>query len=141
MAKEVVTKIKLQIPGGQATPAPPVGPALGQHGVNIGQFVIQFNERSKDSQGVITPVEISVYKDKSFSFIMKSPPASVLLKRAAGIAKGSSEPNREKLGKVTRSQLEEIAKTKLPDLNTGSIDKAIKIIEGTALTMGIKVED
>ncbi len=141
MAKEVVTKIKLQIPGGQATPAPPVGPALGQHGVNIGQFVTQFNEKSKDSQGVITPVEITVYKDKSFSFIMKSPPASVLLKRAAGIAKGSSTPNREKIGKVTKSQIEEIAKTKLSDLNAKSIDMAVKIIEGTAQTMGIDVED
>ncbi len=141
MAKVVVTKIKLQIPGGQATPAPPVGPALGQHGVNIGKFVTQFNEKSKDSQGVITPVEITVYKDKSFSFIMKSPPASVLLKRAAGIAKGSSTPNREKIGKVTKSQIEEIAKTKLSDLNAKSIDMAVKIIEGTAQTMGIDVED
>ncbi len=140
MAKAVVTKIKLQIPGGQATPAPPVGPALGQHGVNIGQFVTQFNEKSKDAQGVITPVEITVYKDKSFSFIMKSPPASVLLKRAAGIAKGSPMPNREKIGKVTRSQIEEIAKTKLSDLNAKSIDMAVKIIEGTAQTMGITVE-
>ncbi|MEE9260601.1 MAG: 50S ribosomal protein L11 [Candidatus Scalindua sediminis] len=141
MAKEVVTKIKLQIPGGQATPAPPVGPALGQHGVNIGKFVTQFNEKSKDKQGVITPVEITVYKDKSFSFIMKSPPASVLLKRAAGVAKGSSTPNREKIGKVTKSQIEEIAKTKLSDLNAKSIDMAVKIIEGTAQTMGIDVED
>lgn len=140
MAKAIVTKIKLQIPGGQATPAPPVGPALGQHGVNIGQFVTQFNEKSKDAQGVITPVEITVYKDKSFSFIMKSPPASVLLKRAAGIAKGSSTPNREKIGKVTKSQIEEIAKTKLSDLNAKSIDMAVKIIEGTAQTMGITVE-
>ncbi|MEE8190221.1 MAG: 50S ribosomal protein L11 [Candidatus Scalindua sediminis] len=141
MAKVVVTKIKLQIPGGQATPAPPVGPALGQHGVNIGKFVTQFNEKSKDKQGVITPVEITVYKDKSFSFIMKSPPASVLLKRAAGVAKGSSTPNREKIGKVTKSQIEEIAKTKLSDLNAKSIDMAVKIIEGTAQTMGIDVED
>ncbi len=141
MAKVMVAKIKLQVPGGQATPAPPVGPALGQHGVNIGQFVTQFNERSKDSQGVITPVEITVYKDKSFSFIMKSPPASVLLKRAAGIAKGSSEPNKEKIGNVTKSQIEEIAKTKLPDLNAKSIDIAAKIIEGTAQAMGIKVEN
>jgi large subunit ribosomal protein L11 len=140
MAKEVATKIKLQIPGGQATPAPPVGPALGQHGVNIGQFVTQFNDRTKDSQGVITPVEIEVYRDKSFSFIIKSPPASVLIKKAAGIGKGSSDPNKEKIGKVTRSQIEEIAKIKLPDLNAQSIDKAVKIIEGTALTMGVKVE-
>ena len=140
MAKEVITKIKLQIPGGQATPAPPVGPALGQHGVNIGQFVTQYNERTKDSQGVITPVEIEVYKDKSFSFIIKSPPASVLLKKAAGVAKGSPEPNKEKNIKVTRVQIEEIAKTKLQDLNTRSIDKAAKIIEGTARTMGITIE-
>ncbi len=140
MAKEVATKIKLQIPGGQATPAPPVGPALGQHGVNIGQFVTQFNDRTKDSQGVITPVEIEVYRDKSFSFIIKSPPASVLIKKAAGIGKGSSDPNKEKIGKVTKSQIEEIAKIKLPDLNAQSIDKAVKIIEGTALTMGVKVE-
>jgi large subunit ribosomal protein L11 len=140
MAKEVITRIKLQIPGGQATPAPPVGPALGQHGVNIGQFVTQYNERTKDSQGVITPVEIEVYKDKSFSFIIKSPPASVLLKKAAGVAKGSPEPNKEKAIKVTRAQIEEIAKTKLQDLNTRSLDKAAKIIEGTARTMGIKVE-
>ncbi len=140
MAKAIVTKIKLQIPGGQATPAPPVGPALGQHGVNIGQFVTQFNEKSKDAQGVITPVEITVYKDKSFSFIMKSPPASVLLKKAAGIAKGSPTPNREKIGKVTKTQIEEIAKTKLSDLNAKSIDMAVKIIEGTAQTMGITVE-
>jgi large subunit ribosomal protein L11 len=140
MAKAIVTKIKLQIPGGQATPAPPVGPALGQHGVNIGQFVTQFNEKSKDAQGVITPVEITVYKDKSFSFIMKSPPASVLLKRAAGIAKGSPTPNREKIGKVTKTQIEEIAKTKLSDLNAKSIDMAVKIIEGTAQTMGVTVE-
>ena len=117
MAKEASIKIKLQIPGGKATPAPPVGPALGQHGVNIGQFVTQFNERTKDAQGTITPVEISVFKDKSFTFTIKSPPAAVLLKKAAGIAKGSSAPNREKIGKVTRSQIEEIAKIKLPDLN------------------------
>ncbi len=140
MAKEIVAKIKLQIPGGQATPAPPVGPALGQHGVNIGQFVSQYNERTKNAQGMIAPVEILVYKDKSFSFIIKSPPAAVLLKRSAGIAKGSSEPNREKIGKITRLQIEEIAKTKLPDLNAKDIDTAVKIIEGTARTMGIKIE-
>ena len=140
MAKEAVTKIKLQIPGGQGTPAPPVGPALGQHGVNIGQFVTQFNEKTKDSQGTILPVEISVFKDKSFTFIVKSPPAAVLLKKAAGIAKGSSEPNREKIGKVTKAQVEEIAKIKLPDLNVNKLDRAAKIIEGTAQSMGIKVE-
>ncbi len=141
MAKEAITKIKLQIPGGKATPAPPVGPALGQHGVNIGQFVTQFNEKTKDSQGMISPVEISVFKDKSFTFIIKSPPAAVLLKKAAGIAKGSSEPNREKIGKVTKAQIEEIVKIKLPDLNVNKLDMAGKIIEGTAQSMGIKVED
>lgn len=141
MAKEAVTKIKLQIPGGQGTPAPPVGPALGQHGVNIGQFVTQFNEKTKDSQGMILPVEISVFKDKSFTFIIKSPPAAVLLKKAAGIAKGSSEPNREKIGKVTKAQIQEIAKIKLADLNVNKLDMAGKIIEGTAQSMGIKVED
>jgi len=140
MAKEADIKIKLQIPGGQATPAPPVGPALGQHGVNIGQFVTQFNEKTKDLQGTITPVEISVFKDKSFTFILKSPPAAVLLKKAAGIAKGSSEPNRDKIGTVTKSQVEEIAKVKLPDLNAKNLDMAGKIIEGTARSMGLKVE-
>ena len=140
MAKEAVTKIKLQIPGGQGTPAPPVGPALGQHGVNIGQFVTQFNEKTKDSQGMILPVEISVFKDKSFTFIIKSPPAAVLLKKAAGIAKGSSEPNREKTGKVTKAQIQEIAQIKLADLNVNKLDMAGKIIEGTAQSMGIKVE-
>ncbi len=140
MVKEADTKIKLQIPGGQATPAPPVGPALGQHGVNIGQFVTQFNEKTKDLQGTITPVEISVYKDKSFTFIIKSPPAAVLLKKAVGIAKGSSEPNRDKIGNVTKTQIEEIAKVKLPDLNVKNLEMAGKIIEGTARSMGLKVE-
>ena len=140
MAKEAVAKIKLQIPGGQATPAPPVGPALGQQGVNIGQFVTQFNEKTKDAQGMTLPVEISVFKDKSFTFIIKSPPAAVLLKKAVGIAKGSSEPNREKVGSVTKAQVEEIAKIKLPDLNVNKIDMASRIIEGTAHSMGIKVE-
>jgi large subunit ribosomal protein L11 len=140
MAKEAITKIKLQVTGGQATPAPPVGPALGQHGVNIGQFVTQFNEKTRDSQGMLLPVEISVFKDKSFTFIIKSPPAAVLLKKAAGIAKGSSEPNREKIGKVTKAQIEEIAKIKLSDLNVNKLDKAGKIIEGTARSIGIKVE-
>lgn len=140
MVKEADIKIKLQIPGGQATPAPPVGPALGQHGVNIGQFVTQFNEKTKDLQGMITPVEISVYKDKSFTFIIKSPPAAILLKQAAGIAKGSSEPNRDKIGKVTKSQIEEIAKVKMSDLNAKNLDMAGKIIEGTARSIGLKVE-
>ncbi|MBC8553333.1 MAG: 50S ribosomal protein L11 [Candidatus Brocadiales bacterium] len=140
MAKEAVAKIKLQIPGGQATPAPPVGPALGQHGVNIGQFVTQFNEKTKDAQGMTLPVEISVFKDKSFTFIIKSPPAAVLIKKTVGIAKGSSEPNREKVGSITKAQVEEIAKIKLPDLNASKIDMAVRIIEGTAQSMGIKVE-
>ncbi len=140
MAKEAVAKIKLQIPGGQATPAPPVGPALGQHGINIGQFVTQFNEKTKDAQGMTLPVEISLFKDKSFTFIIKSPPAAVLIKKAVGIAKGSSEPNREKVGSITKAQVEEIAKIKLPDLNASKIDMAERIIEGTAQSMGIKVE-
>ncbi len=140
MAKEAVAKIKLQIPGGQATPAPPVGPALGQHGVNIGQFVTQFNEKTKDAQGMTLPVEISVFKDKSFTFIIKSPPAAVLIKKAVGIAKGSSEPNREKVGSITKAQVEEIAKIKMPDLNASKIDMAARIIAGTAQSMGIKVE-
>ena len=140
MAKEAVAKMKLQIPGGQATPAPPVGPALGQHGINIGQFVTQFNEKTKDAQGMTLPVEISLFKDKSFTFIIKSPPAAVLIKKAVGIAKGSSEPNREKVGSITKAQVEEIAKIKLPDLNASKIDMAARIIEGTAQSMGIKVE-
>ncbi len=141
MAKEVLTKIKLQCPGGQATPAPPVGPALGQHGVNIGQFVKQFNDKTKDLQGIVTPVEITVFKDKSFTFILKSPPASVLLKQLAGVAKGSSEPNKQRVGQVSKEQLKEIASKKLADLNAGSLEAAIRIIEGTARNMGIKVID
>lgn len=141
MAKEVLTKIKLQCPGGQATPAPPVGPALGQHGVNIGQFVKQFNDKTKDLQGMLTPVEITVFKDKSFTFIIKSPPASVLLKQLAGVAKGSSEPNKQRVGQVNKQQLKEIATRKLADLNAGNLDAAVRIIEGTARNMGIKVVD
>lgn len=141
MAKEILTKIKLQCPGGQATPAPPVGPALGQHGVNIGQFVKQFNDKTKESQGILTPVEITVFKDKSFTFILKSPPASVLLKQLAGIAKGSSEPNKQKVGQVSKQQLREIAGKKLADLNADNLDAAAKVVEGTARNMGIKVVD
>lgn len=141
MAKEVIAKIKLQVPGGQATPAPPVGPALGQHGVNIGLFVSQFNEKTKASPGVITPVEITVYKDKSFDFILKSPPAAVLLKQAAGIAKGSGVPNRDKVGKVTKEQVMEIAKAKLRDLNTSDLERAGRIVEGTARSIGLEVVD
>ncbi|MDG6027146.1 MAG: 50S ribosomal protein L11 [Candidatus Brocadia sp.] len=141
MAKEILTKIKLQCPGGQATPAPPVGPALGQHGVNIGQFVKQFNDRTKDMQGILTPVEITVFKDKTFTFILKSPPASVLIKQLAGVAKGSAEPNKQKVGQINRQQLREIASKKLADLNAGDLVAATKVIEGTARNMGIKVVD
>ena len=141
MAKEILKKIKLQCPGGQATPAPPVGPALGQHGVNIGQFVKQVNDKTKELLGVLTPVEITVFKDKTFTFILKSPPASVLLKQLAGIAKGSSEPNKQKVGQVNTQQLREIAGKKLADLNADNLDAAIKVIEGTARNMGIKVVD
>jgi len=138
--KELKAKIKLQCPGGQATPAPPVGPALGQHGVNIGQFVSQFNERTKEAGGLIIPVEISVFTDRSFTFITKSPPASVLLKKAAGIAKGSGEPNKAKVGKVTKAQVRDIAKTKMQDLNAFSMEAAEKMVAGTARSMGIDVE-
>jgi len=139
MAKELIAKIKLQVPGGQATPAPPVGPALGQHGVNIGQFVSQFNEASKSANGVVTPVEISVFKDKSFTFILKSPPAAVLIKQAAGIAKGSGNPDMEIVGKITKAQVEEIAKQKLNDLNTTILENALNTIEGTARSIGVEV--
>ncbi len=138
--KEVTAVIKLHIPAGQANPAPPVGPALGQHGLNIMDFCKKFNEATKDKLGLIIPVVITVYKDRSFDFILKTPPASILLKRAAGLAKGSGEPNRVKVGKVTRKQIEEIARTKMPDLNTDDIEAAMKIIEGTARSMGIEVE-
>ncbi|MHC4644630.1 MAG: 50S ribosomal protein L11 [Planctomycetota bacterium] len=139
MAKQVAVKIKLQAPGGQATPAPPIGPALGQHGVNIGQFVSQFNERTKDLNGTLVPVVISVYMDKSFNFEVKSPPAAVLLKQAAGIAKGSGVPNKENVGKVTAEQVRRIAETKLQDLNAYDLEGAIKIIEGTARSMGVEI--
>jgi len=137
--KEVIAQVKLQIPAGQASPAPPVGPALGQHGVNIMQFVKEFNDRTKDKQGYIIPVVITIYKDRSFTFVLKTPPASELLKKAAGIAKGSGEPNKVKVGKVERSQVEEIAKMKMPDLNTDDIEAAMRIIEGTARSMGIEI--
>ena len=140
MAKEVAVKIKLQAPGGQATPAPPIGPALGQHGVNIGQFVSQFNERTKELNGTIVPVVITLYKDKSFSFEVKSPPAAVLLKEAAEIAKGSGVPNKEKVGKITGQQLRKIVETKFEDLNAFDLAQAEKIIEGTARSMGIEIE-
>ena len=141
MAKQVMIKIKLQCPGGRATPAPPVGPALGQHGVNIGQFISQFNDRTRDLNGTIVPVEISVYRDKSFDFVVKSPPAAVLLKQAAGIAQGSGKPNTEFVGKVTMAQVREIAKTKMNDLNASDLERAVKIVAGTARSMGITIED
>ncbi|MEW6337529.1 MAG: 50S ribosomal protein L11 [Acidobacteriota bacterium] len=139
MAKKIVGYVKLQIPAGQATPAPPVGPALGQHGLNIMDFCKAFNAKTQKVQGTIIPVVITVYSDRTYTFITKTPPASFLLIKAAGLEKGSGEPNRNKVGKVTRSQVEEIAKTKLPDLNTTSLDSAIRTIEGTARSMGIEV--
>ena len=141
MAKQVMAKVKLQVPGGQATPAPPVGPALGQHGVKIGEFVSKFNDQTRDAQGMIIPVVITVYQDRTFTFITKSPPAAVLLKQAAGVVKGSPVPNREKVGKVTRAQLEEIAKRKMADLNASDLDSAMKMIAGTARSMGLEVAD
>ena len=141
MAKEVAVKIKLQASGGQATPAPPIGPALGQNGVNIGQFVSQFNERTKELNGTTVPVVITVYKDKSFTFEVKSPPAAILLKQAAEIAKGSGVPNKEKVGTVTCEQVRKIAETKFKDLNAYDLDQAEKIIAGTARSMGIDIID
>jgi large subunit ribosomal protein L11 len=140
MAKKVVGQIKLQIPGGQATPAPPVGPALGQAGVNIMDFCKAFNARTQGEQGTITPVVITVYADRTYSFITKTPPAAVLLMKAAGVPKGSGEPNRNKVAKVTRAQVEEIAKTKMADLTAASLDAAVRSISGTARSMGIEVE-
>jgi large subunit ribosomal protein L11 len=139
MAKKVSGYIKLQIPAGQATPAPPVGPALGQHGVNIMEFCKTFNARTQAQQGLIIPVVITVYSDRSFTFVTKTPPASILLLRAAGVQKGSGVPNKNKIGKVTKQQVEEIAKTKMPDLNAASLEAAIKTVEGTARSMGIEV--
>ena len=140
MAKELTGKIKLQCPAGQATPAPPIGPALGAHGVNIAEFVKQFNDRTRDQMGMILPVEISVYKDRSFDFILKSPPAAVLLKKAAGVDKGAGEVGTQIVGSVTREQVEEIAKIKMNDLNARDLDQACRIIEGTARSSGITVE-
>jgi large subunit ribosomal protein L11 len=140
MSKEVVASVKLQITAGQASPAPPVGPALGQHGVNIMQFVREFNERTgKMEEGVVVPVIITIFKDKKFTFILKTPPASYLLKKAAGIAKGSGTPNKDKVGKVSIKQVEDIAKLKMPDLNANDIEAAKKIIEGTARNMGLEI--
>jgi large subunit ribosomal protein L11 len=140
MAKKEVAKVKLQIPGGAANPSPPVGPALGQHGVNIMGFCKEFNARTQEQKGTIIPVVITVYADRSFSFITTTPPAPVLLLKAAKVEKGSGEPNRTKVGSVTKSQVEEIAKLKMPDLNAASLDAAIKSIMGTARSMGIEVE-
>lgn len=141
MAKEAVAQIKLYVPAGQANPAPPVGPALGQHGVNIMGFCKQFNERTKGREGLILPAIITVYKDKSFDFIIKTPPSSVLIKKAANLAKASGTAGREKIAKITKKQVQEIAKTKMEDLNTNNFDQAVKIIEGTARSMGIEVVD
>ena len=140
MAKKVIGQIKLQIPGGQATPAPPVGPALGQAGVNIMDFCTAFNAKTQKDQGVVTPVVITVFADRSFSFFTKTPPAAFLLRQAAGVEKGSGEPNREKVGRVSRSQVEEIARAKMPDLNAASLEAAMRIIEGTARSMGLEVD-
>jgi large subunit ribosomal protein L11 len=140
MAKKVIGHIKLHVSGGQANPAPPVGPALGQHGVNIMEFCKQFNSKTQQQPGVTIPVEITVYADRSFTFITKTPPASFLIKKAAGLQKASGEPNREKVGKVSRKQLEEIAETKMVDLNTQDMDSAVKMLAGTARSMGIEVK-
>jgi large subunit ribosomal protein L11 len=139
MAKEIVAQIKLYVPAGQANPAPPVGPALGQHGVNIMGFCKAFNEKTKGREGLVLPAIISVYKDKSFDFIIKTPPSSVLIKKAANLAKASGSAGKEKIGQITRKQLEEIAKTKMEDLNTGNFAQAVKTVEGTARSMGIEV--
>ncbi len=140
MAKKVIGQIKLHIPAGKATPAPPVGPALGQHGVNIMDFCKAFNARTAKDGGILTPVVITVFQDHSYSFITKTPPASVLLAKAAGVEKGSGVPNRDKVGKITRAQVEEIAKAKMPDLNASTLEAAVRIIEGSARSMGIEVE-
>ncbi|EKB54934.1 MULTISPECIES: 50S ribosomal protein L11 [Facklamia] len=141
MAKKVVTQVKLQIPAGQASPAPPVGPALGQAGVNIMSFTKEFNARTQDQQGMIIPVVIDVYEDRSFTFITKTPPAPVLLKKAAGLTKASGEPNKKKVGSVTKDQVREIAETKMQDLNAADVEAAMRMVEGTARSMGITVED
>ena len=140
MAKKIIGQIKLQIPGGAANPAPPVGPALGQHGVNIQAFCQEFNDKTKDKRGEIVPVIITVYEDRSFDFVMKSPPASELIKKAAGLKKGSSKPLQEKVGKITKAQAKEIAEKKMEDLNAYDLDAGAKMIEGTARQMGITVE-
>lgn len=141
MAKKITKMVKLQVPAGKATPAPPVGPALGQSGVNIMSFVKDFNDRTAKQAGLIIPVEITVYEDRSFTFICKTPPAAVLLKKAAGLEKASGEPNKNKVGKVTRAQVKEIAETKMPDLNANTVEAAMRLVEGTARSMGIEVTD
>ena len=141
MAKKSTKMVKLQVPAGKATPAPPVGPALGQAGVNIMSFVKDFNDRTAKQAGLIIPVEITVYEDRSFTFICKTPPAAVLLKKAAGLEKASGEPNKNKVGKVTRAQVKEIAETKMPDLNANTVEAAMRLVEGTARSMGIEVTD
>lgn len=137
--KKIAAKVKLQIPAGKATPAPPVGPALGQHGVNIMEFCKSYNERTARQAGTIVPVEITIYADRTFTFVTKTPPASVLLKKAAGLDKGSGEPNKKKMGRVTSQQIREIAESKMPDLNTKDVQAAMRMIEGTARSMGIEV--
>ena len=139
MARKVLTLIKLQVPGGQANPAPPVGPALGQHGVNIMEFCKAFNAQTQQDTGTVIPVEITVYEDRSFTFITKTPPAAVLIKQAIGLDKGSGEPNRNKVGRISPAQIRQIAEQKMPDLNANDIDQATKIIEGTARSMGVEV--
>jgi len=141
MAKKVVGLIKLALPAGKANPAPPVGPALGQHGVNIMAFCKEYNAKTADKAGTVIPVEISVYEDRSFTFILKTPPASVLIRKAAGIEKGASEPNKQTVGSITRAQLQEIAETKMPDLNANDIEAAMKIVAGTARNMGVAIAD
>ena len=141
MAQKITGYVKLQIPAGQATPAPPVGPALGQHGVNIAAFTKEFNERTKKDMGLIIPVVITVYADRSFTFITKTPPAAVLIKKAAGIETASGKPNKEKVAKITKEQVRKIAETKMPDLNAGSIEAAMSMVAGTARSMGVVVED
>ena len=141
MTKTIKAVVKLQIPAGQATPAPPVGPALAQHGVNIAEFCKKFNDATRDNQGFTIPVEVTIYEDRSYDFKLKQPPASELIKKAIGLEKGSGEPNRKKVGKITRAQLKEIAEKKMPDLNTDNIESAMKIIEGTAKNMGVEIVD
>lgn len=141
MAKKVVALIKLALPAGKANPAPPVGPALGQHGVNIMAFCKEYNAKTSDQAGMVIPVEISVFEDRSFTFVLKTPPASVLIRKAAGIEKGAAQPNTQTVGSITRDQLKEIAQTKMPDLNANDIDAAMNIVEGTARNMGVAIKD